>query len=42
MLFKILMDNIFQKLNYEILIIWGDWGLITGFGANGPKMVYLA
>ena len=25
------MGNIFQNLNSQILVIWGDWDLISGF-----------
>ena len=29
--------NILQRLNSEISVIWGDWGIVTSSGAIRPK-----
>ena len=40
--FQNFLVSISLKLNSGILVIWGNWGLTTGFMANGEEMVYLA
>ena len=34
------MTNISQDLVFENQVFHGDWGLVCGFGANGPEMLF--